>query len=77
MSRNRVKTREQDQQDQEQECSTFQVLSRQQNRAHKILLDQDADLIRHRGAIKAHHKQLAELSVMYASPVSAPQTTED
>ena len=43
---------------------TFEVLSLEKNRAYVILLNQDLDLIGDGGAIKAHHKQLAELSVI-------------
>jgi hypothetical protein len=46
---------------------TFEVLSFEQYGAYVVLLDQDLDLICDRGAIEAHHEQLAELPVIYRS----------
>lgn len=44
---------------------TYEVFGRQQNRADMVVLNQDADLIGDGGAIKAHHKQLAQLPALY------------
>jgi hypothetical protein len=46
---------------------TFQVLCCEQNRADAVVLYQSSDLWGDGGSIKAHHEQLAKLSVdMYA-----------
>jgi hypothetical protein len=47
--------------------STFEVFGCQQDRAHMVVLDQDSDLVGYGGPIKAHHKQLTELPVLYKS----------
>lgn len=66
--------RKQQQQQQQQEKrtggGTFEVLGLEKDRAYVILLNQGPDLIGDGGALKAHHKQLAELSVIYKGQLS-------
>lgn len=41
--------------------NTFQILSRQEDRTQMVVFDERADLRADRGAIEAHHKELAHL----------------
>lgn len=46
-----------------EEHSTFEVFRSQQYRAYMVRGDKGFDLVIHRSAIKAHHKELAQLSI--------------
>lgn len=45
----------------ENRSNTFQILSRQEDRAQVVVFDERADLRADRGTIKAHHKELTHL----------------
>lgn len=42
--------------------NTFEIFGREKHRAEVVVLNERADLRGDRGAIKAHHKELAHLS---------------
>jgi hypothetical protein len=46
---------------------TFQILGGEKNRANMIIFDQRLDLVIDGGALKAHHEELAHLSVTKVS----------
>ena len=50
---------------------TFEILGLEEYRAYVILLNQFFNLVCDGCAIKAHHKELAELSVIYMSVLAA------